>query len=182
MNFAATNIPDVVVIEPEVFEDDRGLFMETWHARKFSGAGIEADFVQDNHSRSRQGTLRGLHYQLHQPQGKLVRVSVGEIYDVAVDLRRASRTFGQWVAFSLSRENRQMLWIPPGFAHGFYVTSDFAEVNYKCTDYYALDDERTVIWNDPDLDISWPLADNVMPLLSARDQAGSAFENAEYFP
>lgn len=181
MNFIATNIPDVILIEPQVFEDDRGAFAETWHARKFSAAGIDANFVQDNHSRSVKWTLRGLHYQIRQPQGKLVRVAVGTVFDVAVDLRRDSPTFGRWVGVSLSSKKCQLMWIPPGFAHGFFVTSDYAEVEYKCTDYYAPGFERTIVWNDPDLAITWSLPDDVPPLLSVKDKAGLAFADSEYY-
>ena len=182
MQFLPTEIKDVVVVEPEIFGDQRGFFMETWHARKFAEAGICADFVQDNHSRSRQGILRGLHYQTQQPQGKLVRVVQGEVFDVAVDLRSSSLTFGRWVGFILSESNRKMLWIPPGFAHGFYVLSPTAELVYKCTDFYAPAFERTLIWNDTDVKISWPLLGGAAPELSEKDAAGVTFKNAECYP
>jgi dTDP-4-dehydrorhamnose 3,5-epimerase len=177
-----TEIPEVIRIQPRVFEDSRGFFFESWNARAFERCGLDVNFVQDNHSRSNQGCLRGLHYQLPNPQGKLVRVVVGQVYDVAVDLRRSSSTFGNWVAVELSSENRQMLWIPGGFAHGFYVTSTYAELLYKCTDFYSPADERCLRWDDPDLDISWPLADNESPLVSDKDAAGSSFRDAECFP
>lgn len=178
MKFTPTAIPDVVLIEPQVFADERGFFMETWQRRKFAEAGIDVDFVQDNHSRSVKGTLRGLHYQLPpHAQGKLVRVTVGEVFDVAVDIRRGSPTFGRWVGEYLSAENKRMLWIPPGFAHGFYVTSDVAEFQYKCTDYYAPECERCIRWDDPQLAIAWPLAGE--PLVSAKDERGFDLERAE---
>ncbi len=181
MNFIKTNIPDVILIEPDVFEDSRGFFMETWQARKFTEVGITADFVQDNHSSSIQGTLRGLHYQIQNPQGKLDRVLSGVVYDVALDLRKSSVTFGTWVGVTLSSENKQMLWVPPGFAHGFYVLSSKAEFLYKCTDYYAPEHERTILWNDPDLAIDWPLLENSQPVLSTKDSDGKSYKQAEYF-
>jgi dTDP-4-dehydrorhamnose 3,5-epimerase len=180
MNFVRTAIPDVVVIEPKVFGDARGFFLESWNARAFAIAGIRAEFVQDNHARSTKGVLRGLHYQIHQPQGKLVRTVVGEVFDVAVDLRRSSPTFGRWVGERLSRENRRMVWVPPGFAHGYLVLSDVAEVLYKATDYYAPEHERSIVWNDPDLGIGWPLAGP--PVLSAKDAAGVRLRDAEAYP
>ena len=175
-----TEIPDVLLIEPKVFGDSRGFFFESWNARAFAEAGIPATFVQDNHSRSPRGVLRGLHYQIVQPQGKLVRVVAGEVFDIAVDLRRASPTFGQWVGERLSGENRRMLWIPPGFGHGFLALSDSADFLYKTTDYYAPQHERVIAWNDPDLAIAWPLEG--APTLSARDTAGARFRDAEVFP
>lgn len=181
MKFEPTKIDDVFVIEPKVFGDHRGFFMETWTERVFSECGINADFVQDNHSKSQNGVLRGLHYQIEQAQGKLVRVLSGKVYDVAVDLRQSSPTFGQWVAEVLSAENKKMLWVPPGFAHGFYVMSNEAEFVYKCTDYYAPQHERSIIWNDPSLAIEWPIAEGVEPLLSEKDLAGKLFESAEYY-
>jgi dTDP-4-dehydrorhamnose 3,5-epimerase len=181
MQFRPTRIPDVVVIEPQVFGDNRGFFMETWEARKFGKAGLGLTFVQDNHSRSVKGTLRGLHYQIRQPQGKLVRVIAGEVFDVAVDLRRSSPTFGQWVSERLSAENKKMLWVPPGFAHGFYVLSESAEFLYKCTDYYGPEHERTIRWNDPNLGIDWPLPPGGHPVLSAKDAAGKLFGQAEVY-
>jgi dTDP-4-dehydrorhamnose 3,5-epimerase len=181
MKFINSALPDVIVIEPEVFRDERGLFMETWHAKKFARGGIEADFVQDNHSQSVQGTLRGLHYQIERPQGKLVRVVSGEVYDVVVDLRKHSATFGQWVGELLSADNKKMVWAPPGFAHGFYVMSPAAEVLYKCTDFYAPDHERVLRWDDPELAIHWPLVNGEAPKLSPKDAAAASFREAEYF-
>jgi dTDP-4-dehydrorhamnose 3,5-epimerase len=173
-------IPDVLLLEPSVFRDDRGFFMEVWHRQRFAERGIDCDFVQDNHSRSHRGTLRGIHYQIRQAQGKLVRVTVGEVFDVAVDLRKSSRTFGRWVGTYLSAESRQCLWIPPGFGHGFYVTSDAAELQYKCTDYYAREHERCIRWDDPDLSVSWPIQQS--PLVSDKDRHASRFVEAECFP
>ena len=174
MRFRPTAIPDVILIVPNVHNDERGFFMETYQKRKFADNGIDADFVQDNNSLSRRGTLRGLHYQIKHPQGKLVRAVSGEIYDVSVDLRRKSATFGQWIGLTLSEENRQQLWIPPGFAHGFYVVSEQAEVFYKATDYYAPEWERTLLWNDPKTGVVWPLVEGQTPLLSVKDAQGKA--------
>ncbi|MCK5244283.1 MAG: dTDP-4-dehydrorhamnose 3,5-epimerase [Desulfobacterales bacterium] len=182
MEFMPARIPDVVVIKPEVFGDDRGFFMETWEARRFAKAGIDVEFVQDNHSKSSQGVLRGLHYQIRRPQGKLVRVVAGEVFDVAVDLRRSSGTFGMWVGSFLSADNRRMLWIPPGFAHGFYVTSRSAEFVYKCSAFYAPEDERSIIWNDPDLAIDWPLINGKPPTVSQKDSQGISLKDAETYP
>jgi len=182
MKFTPLAIPDVVLIEPQVFGDARGFFMETWQATRFAEAGIGATFVQDNHSGSSGGTLRGLHYQLVQTQGKLVRVVAGEVFDVAVDLRRSSPTFGHWVGTALSAENKRLVWIPPGFAHGFYVTSDYAEFIYKCTDYYHPQSERTLLWNDPKVGVTWPIPAGSEPLLSAKDRAGLPLASAECFP
>ena len=182
MEFIPTRIPDVILVKPRVFGDARGFFMETWQERKFREAGIADHFVQDNHSRSEQGILRGLHYQIRQPQGKLVRVTAGAVFDVAVDLRRSAATFGQWVATELSSENRHMLWIPPGFAHGFYVTGDYAEFLYKCTDFWAPEHERTIRWDDPDLDIPWPIPTHAAPLVSAKDRDGVSLSDAELYP
>jgi dTDP-4-dehydrorhamnose 3,5-epimerase len=182
MQFRATDIPDVVVIEPKVHGDARGFFMETWQARVFAANGIDAGFVQDNHSGSAQGVLRGLHYQLRHTQGKLVRVIQGEVFDVAVDLRRSSPTFGRWVGEVLSADNHRMLWVPPGFAHGFLVLSATAEFTYKCTDYYDPASERTLIWNDPQVGIHWPLPAQSAPALSAKDAAGLRLADAETFP
>ncbi len=176
-----TRIPDVFVIELQVFGDDRGFMMETFQAKKFAEAGLPVSFVQDNHSRSRQGTLRGLHYQIRQAQGKLVRVIIGEVFDVAVDIRHSSPTFGQWVGTTLSAHNKQQVWVPPGFAHGFYVTSEWAEVLYKTTDYYAPEWERSICWNDPNLGIVWPLIDGQPPILSAKDAQGNTLREAEVF-
>ncbi len=182
MRFAPTAIPDVMLIEPTVHGDARGFFMETWHAARFQAAGIDASFVQDNHSLSVRGTLRGLHYQLCHPQGKLVRVVRGAVYDVAVDLRRSSPHFGRWVGMELSARNRRQLWIPPGFAHGFYVLSEEAEFVYKCTDYYAPECEHTLRWNDTALGIAWPLHPGQAPIVSAKDAAGLTLAEAEVFP
>jgi dTDP-4-dehydrorhamnose 3,5-epimerase len=165
-----TNLPGVCIIEPDVHGDDRGFFMESYNARDFEELGINCMFVQDNHSRSQRGVIRGLHYQLAQPQAKLVRVMFGEVYDVAVDVRRGSETFGQWAAVTLSAENKQMLFVPEGFAHGFCVISEFAEFAYKCSDFYAPAAERGIIWNDPELAIGWPLGD-AAPILSPKDAA-----------
>ena len=181
MNILPTEIPDVLMIEPQVFGDDRGFFFESFNERAFQDkTGVEARFVQDNHSRSCQNVLRGLHYQIQQPQGKLVRAVVGSIFDVAVDIRKSSPTFGQWVSCLLSAENKRMLWVPAGFAHGFLVVSDVAEVLYKTTDYYAPQSERSILWNDPDLTIAWQL--DAEPLLSAKDRAGQLFCKAEVYP
>ena len=181
MQFLRTPIPDVVLIKPRVFADERGFFMETWHRRKFEAAGIDADFVQDNHSRSLKGTLRGLHYQIRNPQGKLVRVTLGEVFDVTVDIRRDSPTFGRWIGEYLSGENRHMLWVPPGFAHGFFVVSDTAEFQYKCTNYYAPEYERCIKWDDPAIGIAWPLLEHAAPLLSEKDALGKPLREAELF-
>jgi dTDP-4-dehydrorhamnose 3,5-epimerase len=181
MKFTPTTIQDLIVIEPDQFGDHRGFFMETWEKRKFAEAGIAADFVQDNHSKSARGILRGMHYQVRHPQGKLVRVVAGEVYDVAVDLRRDSPTFGQWVGTWLSAENRRMFWVPPGFAHGFYVTSESAEFVYKCTDYYTPEFERSLRWDDPEVAIAWPLEKAGLPVLSAKDQAAVPLTEAECF-
>jgi dTDP-4-dehydrorhamnose 3,5-epimerase len=174
-------LPDVLLIDPKVFGDDRGFFFESFNERTFAEkTGVSVRFVQDNHSRSAKNVLRGLHYQVRQPQGKLVRVTAGEIYDVAVDIRRSSPTFGKWAGVALSAVNRRMCWIPAGFAHGFLVTGDHAEVQYKTTDYYAPEHERCIVWNDRDLAISWPLKGE--PILSQKDRAGVAFRQAEVFP
>lgn len=182
MRFTPTRIPDVVVIEPQTFGDERGFFMEVWHQEKFREAGIDVNFVQENHSRSRRGVLRGLHYQLNRPQGKLVRVIQGVVYDVAVDIRRSSPTFGQWVGVELSADNKQMIWVPPGFAHGFVVKSDSAEFTYCCTDIYAPEDERMILWSDPALAIDWHLPPDIQPVLSAKDAQGTPFKDAEVYP
>ena len=181
MRFVPSEIPDVLLIEPQVFGDSRGFFMETWHAAKFAAAGLDCKFVQDNHSKSVQGTLRGLHYQIRKPQGKLVRVISGEVFDVAVDLRKSSPFFGRWVGEILSAENKKMLWVPPGFGHGFYVLSPEAEFVYKCTELYAPEDERCIRWDDPELAIAWPLLGQP-PLLSAKDLAGVSLAEAELYP
>ena len=182
MNFIPAKLPEVIIVQPAVQGDARGYFMETWHKQKFAEGGIKTEFVQDNHSQSARNTLRGLHYQIKQPQGKLVRVIAGEVFDVAVDMRKSSLTFGQWVGVSLSAENMKMLWVPPGFAHGFLVVSEQAEVVYKCTDYYAPEYERTIAWNDRDLNIAWPLLQNRKPLLSKKDAEGISFKDAEVYP
>ena len=180
MRVIPTQLPDVVLIEPKVFGDARGFFFESWNEREFERAGIRARFVQDNHSRSGKGVLRGLHYQIRQPQGKLVRVAEGEVFDVAVDLRRSSPTFGRWDGARLSAQSKAMLWIPAGFAHGFCVLSDFAEVLYKATDFYAPEHERSIAWNDPELAIDWPFSG--APVLSPKDAAGVRLRDAELFP
>ena len=180
MKFTPTQIPEIILIEPKVFEDKRGFFFESYQEQKFREAGINVEFVQDNHSKSLQNTLRGLHYQIKEAQGKLMRVISGEIFDVAVDIRKGSSTFGQWFGGYLSAENKKMLWVPPGFAHGFYVTSPEAEVVYKTTGYYAPKWERTIIWNDPTLNIEWPVK-NKMPTLSPKDEKGKSFWDAEVF-
>ncbi|MDZ4755838.1 MAG: dTDP-4-dehydrorhamnose 3,5-epimerase [Phycisphaerae bacterium] len=183
MKVTPTAIPDVVVIEPRVFGDARGFFLETWSARAYAAAGLHMQFVQDNWSRSRHGILRGLHYQIRHPQGKLVRVTHGEVFDVAVDLRRSSPTFGQWVGTILSAENFRAMYVPPGFAHGFYVTSESADFQYKCTDLYAPEWERTLAWNDSRVGIAWPLDAGEEPLLSEKDRTtGSSLADAETFP
>ena len=174
-----TNLADVKLLEPRVFADSRGFFLESYNQRTFAELGIHETFVQDNHSRSERGVLRGLHYQLVQPQGKLVRAVRGEIFDVAVDLRRSSSTFGQWTGHLLSEDNKQMLWIPAGFGHGFLVLSAIAEVVYKATDFYAPQGERSVLWNDPQIGIDWP--DAGTPILSAKDAAGKPLLEAEVF-
>jgi dTDP-4-dehydrorhamnose 3,5-epimerase len=179
MNVAPTAIPDVKRIEPRVFTDDRGSFFESWNARALTEHGIEASFVQDNHSHSGRGVLRGLHYQIEHAQGKLVRCVAGAVFDVAVDLRRSSPTFGRWVGVVLSAENRSLLWIPPGFAHGFMVLSDGADFLYKTTDYWHPEHERTLLWNDPALAIAWP---NFAPILNAKDAVGMPLAAADLYP
>lgn len=181
MKFTRMENPDVVLVEAEIHSDARGDFLETWRADKFAAAGIPAVFVQDNHSRSCQGVLRGLHYQIARPQGKLVRVDEGEVFDVAVDLRRSSRFFGKATTVCLSADNRYALWIPPGFAHGFYVLSRTAEITYKCTDYYVPSSERCLRWNDPDVAISWPLVNQILPRVSKKDSAGCSLSSAECY-
>ena len=181
MKYIKTSIPDVVIIEPNVFGDERGFFMETFRVDEFSSECCERTFVQDNHSKSSHGILRGLHYQLENTQGKLVRVTSGEVYDVAVDMRKSSPTFGQHVGVVLSAENKKQLWVPEGFAHGFYVMSDSAEFVYKCTDYYAPEHEVSLRWNDPKLGIDWPLKGGVQPSLSEKDKSGVLFTDAPVF-
>lgn len=178
MEVVETRIPDVKLIKPKVFGDERGFFMETWNARAFAEAGIDATFVQDNHSRSVKNTLRGLHYQIKQPQGKLVRCTHGEVFDVAVDLRKSSRTFGQWVGEILSEENQHQLWVPPGFAHGFLVMSDVADFQYKCTEFYAPEYDRSILWNDPEIDVDWGLSGLSSPLLSKKDENAQTLKEA----
>lgn len=180
MNVIATPLQGLLVLEPRVFGDERGFFYESYNARQFAEAtGVTTNFVQDNHSRSRKGVLRGLHYQIQQAQGKLVRVNDGAVYDVAVDVRKSSPTFGQWFGIVLSAENKLQMWIPPGFAHGFVVTSDNAEFLYKTTDYWAPEHERAIMWNDPAIGIEWPL--DVTPMLSHKDQAAAMLADAEVF-
>jgi dTDP-4-dehydrorhamnose 3,5-epimerase len=176
----STVIPDVFIIEPAVHGDQRGFFLETWRKEWFIGITGADEFVQDNHSKSIQGTLRGLHYQTKNTQGKYIRVVIGEIYDVVVDMRASSQTFGKWVGEILSAENRKSLWVPPGFAHGFYVMSEEAEITYKCTNYYSSEDERTLIWNDPQVGITWPLKEDKV-ILSEKDRAGSNLIDCETF-
>ena len=180
MNVVRTEIPEVLLLEPKVFGDDRGFFFESYNKKVFLEAtGVEAEFVQDNHSKSARNVLRGLHYQIMQAQGKLVRVVSGEVYDVAVDLRRSSPTFGKWVGIALSAASKRMAWIPPGFAHGFLVTSDSAEFLYKTTDYYAPEHERTLLWNDPALGVDWPLSG--APVLAAKDKVGRPLASCELY-
>lgn len=179
MNVIQTALPEVLILEPKVFGDARGFFFESYNKRVLAAAGIEAEFVQDNHSRSAKGVLRGLHYQIRQPQGKLVRVVAGEVFDVAVDIRKGSPTFGRWIGITLSAENKRMAWIPPGFAHGFAVLSDYAEFLYKTSDYWAPEHERCILWNDPGLAIQWPIEGE--PTLSPKDRAGTTLAEAELF-
>jgi len=181
MKFIPSAVPDVILIEPKVFGDHRGFFMETWQRETFVENGIDYDFVQDNHSKSSHGILRGLHYQMKQTQGKLVRVVEGAVFDVAVDMRRSSPTFGQWVGYELSAENHCMMWVPSGFAHGFYVMSESAEFVYKCTDYYAPEHEQSLLWNDPALNIDWHLVDGKSPILSDKDANAPVFSDAQTF-
>lgn len=181
MQIVPTAIPDLLIIEPKVFGDERGFFFESFNKRNFAGlTGIDAEFVQDNHSKSARHVLRGLHYQIQHAQGKLVRAVAGEVFDVAVDIRKSSPTFGQSVGVHLSAENKRMFWVPPGFAHGFVVLSDTAEFLYKTTDYYAPEFERCILWNDTELAIDWKLG-GASPLLSAKDQAGKTLREAEVF-
>ena len=181
MNIISTALPEVLVIEPKVFGDERGFFFESYNRKAFASAtGIDVDFVQDNHSRSAQNVLRGLHYQIAQAQGKLVRVVAGEVFDVAVDIRRSSPNFGKWVGVNLSADNKRMMWVPPGFAHGFLVLSESAEFLYKTTDYYAPAHERCIAWNDPSIGVAWPLHGE--PQLSAKDRLGKPLSEAELYP
>jgi len=181
MNVITTPLQGLLVLEPKVFGDDRGFFFESFNAKRFAElTGVTAEFVQDNHSRSAKGVLRGLHYQIQQAQGKLVRATAGSVFDVAVDIRKSSPTFGQWFGIELSAENKRQMWIPPGFAHGFVVTSDSAEFLYKTTDYWAPEHERAILWNDPAIGIQWPALD-AAPLLSGKDAAAALLANAEVF-
>jgi dTDP-4-dehydrorhamnose 3,5-epimerase len=182
MEFEPTAIPEVVLIKPKVFKDARGHFFESWNERKFADAGLDLKFVQDNQNRSEQHVLRGLHYQLTKPQGKLVRVVTGAVFDVAVDLRRRSPTFGRWVGAELTADNHHMLWVPPGFAHGFMVLSQSVHFLYKCTQFYYPEDERAIRWDDADLGVKWPVPTGLAPVISARDAAARAFRDAEYYP
>ncbi len=181
MNVIETEIPEVLLIEPKVFGDERGFFMESFNKRNFSEkTGVNREFVQDNHSRSSKGVLRGLHYQIQQAQGKLLRVVVGEIFDVAIDIRKNSPNFGKWVGYILSAENKRQFWVPPGFAHGFLVVSETADVLYKTTDYYAPEYERSILWNDPEIGINWPL-DGIEVKLSQKDKTGTSLKDADLF-
>ena len=181
LEFEQTSIPDLLVLHPKVIGDERGFFMETFRVDDFARCGIAGPFVQDNHSGSQRGILRGLHYQIRQPQGKLFRVLVGKVFDVAVDLRRSSATFGKWQGVYLSAENKKQFWVPAGFAHGFYVLSEWAEVFYKTTDYYAPEWERCLAWNDPTIGVAWPLIDGQMPRLSDKDRCGKLLAEAEVY-
>jgi dTDP-4-dehydrorhamnose 3,5-epimerase len=181
MKFVETSLPGVIRIEPRIFSDERGFFMETWQAQRFRDAGIDVEFVQDNLSHSSKGTLRGLHYQIQKSQGKLVRVVSGEVFDVAVDLRKSSPNFGRWVGEILSAQDKHQLWVPPGFGHGFLVLSDTAEFEYKCTDYYAPEFERAIRWDDPEIGIDWPLPSGGQPVLSAKDAAAPLLKEAETY-
>jgi len=181
MQFEPTRLPEVVLIKPRVLGDERGFFLETWQQRTFASAGLAAAFVQDNHSRSTRHTLRGLHYQLQQPQGKLVRVTRGEAFDVAVDLRRSSPRFGRWVGVLLSESNHHMLWVPPGFAHGYLALSDKIDFVYKCTDFYAPEHERAIRWNDPTIGVQWPLPPGVEAILSPKDAVAPTLQEVETY-
>jgi dTDP-4-dehydrorhamnose 3,5-epimerase len=182
MRVEDTAIADVKILRPEIHSDVRGSFFESWNQREFRGAGLDLRFVQDNQSRSKLGTLRGLHYQIEQPQGRLVRAVTGSVFDVVVDLRTSSTSFGQWVGVTLSDEHHEMLWIPAGFAHGFLCLTKTVDFVYKCTDYYAPEHERTIRWDDADLAIDWPLDEGAEPILSAKDRQGLAFRDADYYP
>lgn len=181
MRVVPTDVEGALILEATVYGDSRGFFMESWNRRTFADIGLDIDFVQDNHSRSGRGVLRGLHYQLKQPQGKLVRVTSGAVFDVAVDLRRSSSTFGRWAGVILSAENQRMFWVPPGFAHGFLVLSESADFLYKASDYYSPEQEQSILWNDSDLAIDWPLDGIPGPLLAAKDAAGKSFKDAETY-
>ena len=182
MEFIPTRLPEVVLIKPKVFGDERGFFLESWQQKKFADDGIHADFVQDNHSHSSQWILRGMHYQIQNTQGKLVRVSRGAVYDVAIDVRRSSPRFGEWVGVELSDTNHHMMWIPPGFAHGFLTLTEKVDFMYKCTELYSPQYERCIRWDDPDVGIQWPLPVGVSPQLAARDAQAPGIRNAEVFP
>lgn len=181
MKFLPTAIPDVQIIECPLYNDERGFFMETYNIRNTASVGIHYNFVQDNHSGSHRGTLRGLHYQIHQAQGKIVRAIIGEVFDVAVDIRRNSPTFGKWVGVNLSASNKRQVWIPPGFAHGFYVLSEWAEITYKVTDYYAAEWERTLLWNDSQIDIDWPIIEGIPLNISDKDRQGKTLLEADVY-
>jgi dTDP-4-dehydrorhamnose 3,5-epimerase len=181
MQITETALPEVRILEPRLHGDERGFFMETWNARTFSELGLDLEFVQDNHSRSGRGILRGIHYQVVQPQGKLVRVTRGAVFDVAVDLRRSSPSFGRWVGVELSEANHRMLWVPPGFGHGFYVTSETADFLYKCTDFYYPEHDRGVRWNDPELAIEWPIPEGGPPELSTKDRDAPLLQHAHLY-
>ena len=181
MKVTETRLPEVRIVDPDVRGDERGFFVETWNARDYAAAGIDAAFVQDNHSRSARGVLRGLHYQVLQPQGKLVRVVAGRAFDVAVDIRRSSPRFGQWVGVELSAANKRLLWVPPGFAHGFLALEDGTDFVYKCSDFYAPQHERSILWSDPAIGIDWPLEGIGAPLVGAKDQAGLTLAEADIF-
>ena len=181
MQIIDTALDEVKILEPRVFGDERGFFLESWNQQLFADNNLPTHFVQDNHSRSQQGVLRGLHYQIKNPQGKLVRVTRGEVFDVAVDMRKSSPQFGQWVGVSLSESNHRQLWVPAGFAHGFYVVSESADFQYKCTDYYSPDHERSLLWNDPAVGVEWPIIDGTEPVLAAKDAAGLAFAQCDSF-
>ena len=182
MQLQPTRLPEVLLITPRVFGDARGFFFESWHARKFAEAGIAGPFVQDNHSHSLRHTLRGLHYQRHHPQGKLVRVSRGEVFDVAVDLRRSSARFGQWAGALLTEANHAMLWIPPGFAHGYLALSEEVDFLYKCTEFYLPEDERVIRWDDPSIGVQWPLSPGAAPIISPRDATAPQLAAADCYP
>lgn len=182
MKLIETALPEVKIIEPAVFEDDRGFFLEVWNAQAYAALGMDLTFVQDNHSRSAKGVLRGLHYQMVRPQGKLVRVTSGRAFDVAVDMRRSSPRLGQWVGVELSADNKRLFWIPPGFAHGFLALEDNTDFLYKCTDFYAAQHERTLLWSDPALGIDWPMDQFTQPTVTMKDAAGALFADAELYP
>ncbi len=182
MEILDTELKDVKILRSKVFGDERGFFMETFRDNEFRAKVADYGFVQDNHSRSRLGVLRGLHYQIKHPQGKMVRVIAGQVFDVAVDIRKSSPDFGKWTGVVLSAENKYMFWVPPGFAHGFYVMTDYAEFVYKCTDYYAPEYERSILWNDSKIGIDWPLVEGKAPILSLKDEKGIKLEDAEVFP